>query len=216
MIALATIEANLITRGLASSTTAELLSYIQAAVRFYSQYNPAYVTSVIDLKSGIDSYVLPSGDTFGVRRIDWWPWGKKENRDDLKRYPRLNFPHIEVDNIFNRWSEFDQFRCRWMVEGGQLLIFPPPDTDYDDVAIVYLYTQPYDYSSASYLTIPNGDDWLITNCALAEYVSTQSMLQSGLPDFTEGLTSVRRSAITRNTASVVTDLRQGVIDKYAV
>jgi hypothetical protein len=198
-----------------SGTTEEqLASHIAAGIRYYSQFNPNLVEDELDLVAEQAIYALPSG-VMRVKRIDWWPWGQKKSPADLRRYEDLVMhPHGEGFSVISR-DEIESRRCRWETEGTNLIIAPTPIAD-ESVAIVYAYGHDFDASTQAYDTIPAEDDWLVANCALADYMTAAMSMQVVLPDFSEGMTSIRRGNISRSVPTVIQDLYKPLWERYGV
>jgi len=212
MIGLSEVEGELQTR-LGVSSDTELSSYVHSACNYYSRFNPNIVEDTLDLVSGQQVYDLPSG-VFSVRRIDWWPFGEKQYAGDLLLHPEILL-HDDSKYIFKQVKTMDLYRCRWMIEADQLILFPVPQED-KTVDIVYCAYHQFSASGSVYETIPDEDLYLIVGLAMAEYLETQQAQSAMLPDFSEGMTTITRRYMVRNLSSVIDRLREQVRLKYSM
>ena len=210
MITLAEIASELMNR-VSGLTEDQADMYTYPAVDHYSMYNPYLLVDTLSLEIDVVSYDPPSG-CIGVERIEWWPFGEKSLASDLEQFPDTVILSDSL-RIFKRWKDFDLFRCRWRLEGSKLIIFPKPTAD-EDVEIVYRMVHGYASSSGGFETIPTEDKFILINCALAEYLSIRQMQNATLPDFSEGMTSIRRGNIGRSIEMAVEHLHKPLLLKY--
>lgn len=210
MISLSEVETELRVRANAAEEE-DLDIYVHSACHYYSQFNPNVIEDVLPLISGLNAYDLPYG-VIGVRRIDWWPYGKKEVAPDLLNYPDLLF-HDDSKYFFKPRQSLDLFRCRWLVEGDTLLLFPTPTKD-EEVKIIWTTPHEFNPSSGVYETIPDSDLPIIVALSLAEYLETRRLQAAMLPDFSEGMTSITRRYMTNNLERMIESLRAQVRLKY--
>lgn len=188
------------------SLDADLMqSCIEAAVVFYSRYNPRYARTQVEVVEDTELYEVPA-DFLILDWFDWWPDGE----------PSTTTP--KSDNIWEaayRMLEAEAKKLRASpyvrVTGGQLVLNPTPTADADvEMGYYALHTA----TGEDYTTIPSSDEQIMLKLAVAEVLDLRSPQITVTPDITEGLLNLQWRKVPMNTAQIVSLLRKPVKDKY--
>lgn len=180
---------------------------VQAAIAYYSRYNPLFATDTLDIVEGQRLYDLPEGFLF-LEAFDWWPDGEVRL---VGTRGQLWDGAYRQSLAEMRASEVSQFVRS---TGSQLVLVRSP-TEAETVDFIYCSAHmPDEDNDESYSTVPDADLVILADLVTAEILrqlGTQSALD---PDFSEGLMEIRSRDVATNVALCTSMLQAGVKLKY--
>lgn len=177
----------------------------EAAVMYYSRYNPIITEANLALVEEQIVYDLPTDFLF-MSWFDWWPDGEAS---------AVGMTHNSLWDTAYEAAMLDAKATRLSpyheVAGKKLVLHKEPETD---ETVGYGYYALHALDSGSYATIPSEDQTILLQLAMAEVLERKSGQVSLDPDITEGLLQLRTRSITGNIVVTLQILRAGVGRKY--
>jgi len=199
---------------------AKLKRLIEAAIRFYSRWNP-YVQSysfstVVDQQA----YDLPAA-CVTVRDVLWLPAGDVL----ISGAEYLTITQKQILETFNQWAlryvdainemEYhDAIMGDWETRNAQVFLWPIPTSTTHTVTVQYASRHDLSEDATQYATIPTVDVDILVDLTLAEVLQGGRLDASLEPDWAEGLTRISHRHIGRDLDILVAGLRSSVQNKY--
>lgn len=200
----ATLQSTLQTIFAETIASETLAAAVEAAVVFYSRYNPRVVEA--DLSIVVDQliYDLPS-NFFLMRDLNWWPDGEAS----------VTFPQ---DALWDRAYRASLLTARatelkpyYEVRNRQLILRVKPTSA---ETVEYMYYALHEEVSESYTTIPSDDFDVLLKLATAELLDRMGAEAALDPRVAEGLLEIDPTDVPKNLLAMVGHLRRCVKDKY--
>lgn len=196
----------------------KMLRLIQAAVRFYSRYNPFVVKYPFETVADQEAYDIPAG---GIGVIDiLWPAevlditvNVGQEMAVLALEPaRYHFVSDRVISAIQQDAFYKAALGNWRVQNKQVILIPEPGTTGSDV--IMWYAQLHAYAADAFATIPDEDLEIIRDLTLAEIALGKSMEAAVQPNYREGLQSETFHYAAESSRVAVKRLQQSCVNKY--
>lgn len=199
---------------------AKLKRLIEAAVRFYSRWNPYILSMSFSTVVDQQAYDLPAA-CITVRDVLWLPSGDVL----ISGAERLAIHQKQILETFNQWAlryvdaieemEYhDAIKGNWEIRNAQVLLWPIPTSASHTVTVQYASRHDLSEDTTQYATIPPVDVDILVDLALAEVLQGGRIDASLEPDWAEGLTRISHRHIGRDLDVLVATLRNSVKNKY--
>jgi hypothetical protein len=196
---------------------------IEAAVRFYSRYNPYLQQTTIATVSEQKRYDLPADCIHEmVLDVDYWPTGGLSYElSAAQEYETIQRRPASYDLISERVIEdikqaehIKRVRGDWTIENGQIALTPVPSGSSVTVYVTYGSVHALT-GSTTYATIPDEDLDIMRDLTVAEILEAKAAEYAAEPDYAEGLQRITKHFMPENIDKVVQRLRGKCIQKYA-
>ncbi len=193
---------------------AKLRRRIATAVAFYSRYNPDVRTYAFETVAQSGSYELPAG-CIDVRECAYVTTGTLAPAiATLESDYSFSLYSQRVIETIKKSERARYSKSSFTKEGRQIILLPTPSRNGDAVVLKYTAAHKVEADGEDYPTIPDIDFDLIADLALAELLEVMRLAASVLPNYTEGLTEIKRGHIPASARIAVADLRAKCIAKY--
>ncbi len=208
---LTTIRQAVMDRWVEDVDAAKLNRLIDAAVRYYSRYNPLIEEITLTTTAGKKEYVLEDEGAktcLGISEVIWYPSGEISSEvygDTLNSAPYTMPSHAVIDDI-NRSA---RIRGAYTYNNGTLTLYHAGTE-----VVVRYYTPHVITENTSYDTIPDADLELIVDLVLADLLDQKGFAAAISPDYTEGLEKVSFSKMQQAAGGKAEELRSMVSRKY--
>jgi len=198
----------------------KMLRLIQAAVRFYSRYNPYVVKYEFETVKDQEAYDIPTG---GIGVIDvLWPAevlditvNVGQEMAVLALEPvRYHFVSDRVISAIQQDAFYRAALGNWRIQNKQVILIPEPGTTGSDVIMWYAQLHAYTALTAEFATIPDEDLEIIRDLTLAEIALGKSMEAAVQPNYREGLQSETFHYAAESSRIAVKRLQQSCVNKY--
>ena len=203
---------------------AKLDRLVDAAVRWYSRFNPYSKSTTIPTVDDQQIYDMPADCMVGTE-VDYWPSGGLERalnaaRDDaenLRRPTRYDLISERVIEDIKEQQHIERVRGAWeMNSNNQLLLWPVPGTSSVDVIVTYgaVHVLSGTLTTRAYATIPAADLEIIRDLTVSEIIEAKMAEYSVETDYAEGLSRQTKHFIPGNIAATIAYLRGKCTAKY--
>jgi len=202
---------------------ARLNRFIANAVDYYSRYNPLITATEIDVESETTIYDLPS-DCLVVISCYWWPMGElfaelragAEQAFMLYRPVRYHLISERIIEDIDQGEYLGRVVGYWEQRNKTIYIAPEPTAnDTDGLVLLYAAKHQLNDDADGYDDIPDEDLYIVRDLVIAEFLGSKSAEMVWEPDYAEGQSRVTKHFIPKHLREHVTELRNGVRDKYS-
>ena len=199
---------------------AKMNRLIDAAVRFYSRFNPLEVAGYeFDTEADVAVYDMPAA-CIAVKEVIYPYSAANVNTGSdsiLSTGPiePYNEPSIGVIKDINQDAYLGRTMGYWYYRSVSTeLVLDPMPSGATTVRVTYYAKHSKNAGSTAYTTVPDTDLELIRDLVVADLVEAAGSEMATMPDYTEGLEKEAFGKVGGNSFAVAEQLRQKVSDRY--